>query len=49
MTRPHPTAREELEMRYSEYPRAERVLLHLSDTHLRAAGTPLYVDASSEC
>ncbi|MEV7828488.1 phosphodiesterase [Microbacterium enclense] len=35
-------------MRYSEYPRAERVLLHLSDTHLRAGGTPLYDDVDSE-
>ncbi|MCM3615904.1 phosphodiesterase [Microbacterium enclense] len=35
-------------MRYSEYPRAERVLLHLSDTHLRADGTPLYDDVDSE-
>jgi len=35
-------------MRYAEYPRAERVLLHLSDTHLRAGGTPLYDDVDSE-
>lgn len=35
-------------MRYSEYPRAERVLLHLSDTHLRAGGTPLYDSVDSE-
>jgi 3',5'-cyclic AMP phosphodiesterase CpdA len=35
-------------MRYSEYPRAERVLLHLSDTHLRAGGTRLYDSVDSE-
>lgn len=35
-------------MRYSEYPRAERVLLHLSDTHLRAGGAPLYDRVDSE-
>ncbi len=35
-------------MRYSEYPRAERVLLHLSDTHLRAGGSPLYDRVDSE-
>ncbi len=35
-------------MRYAEYPRAERVLLHLSDTHLRAGGAPLYDDVDSE-
>lgn len=34
-------------MRTAEYPEAERVLLHLSDTHLRAAGSRLFdvVDA----
>lgn len=34
-------------MRTAEYPEAERVLLHLSDTHLRAAGSCLFdvVDA----
>jgi Icc protein len=34
-------------MRTAEYPAAERVLLHLSDTHLRAAGSRLFdvVDA----
>jgi 3',5'-cyclic AMP phosphodiesterase CpdA len=34
-------------MRYAEYPKAERTLLHLSDTHLRAFGSRLYdaVDA----
>ena len=35
-------------MRYAEYPRAERVLLHLSDTHLRAGGAPLYDGVDSE-
>lgn len=35
-------------MRYAEYPRAERVLLHLSDTHLRAGGAPLYDRVNSE-
>ncbi|MDQ1084459.1 MULTISPECIES: phosphodiesterase [Microbacterium] len=35
-------------MRYAEYPRAEHVLLHLSDTHLRAGGAPLYDDVDSE-
>ncbi|KTR93328.1 3',5'-cyclic-nucleotide phosphodiesterase [Microbacterium testaceum] len=35
-------------MRYAEYPRAERVLLHLSDTHLRAGGAPLYDRVDSE-
>ncbi|WP_150958966.1 phosphodiesterase [Microbacterium testaceum] len=35
-------------MRYAEYPRAERVLLHLSDTHLRAGGAPLYDSVDSE-
>lgn len=35
-------------MRYAEYPRAERVLLHLSDTHLRAGGAPLYDIVDSE-
>lgn len=36
-------------MRYAEHPRAERVLLHLSDTHLRAHGARLYdrVDAEA--
>jgi 3',5'-cyclic AMP phosphodiesterase CpdA len=36
-------------MRYAEYPSAERVLLHLSDTHLLAAGGRLYdsVDADA--
>jgi 3',5'-cyclic-AMP phosphodiesterase len=36
-------------MRYAEHPRPERVLLHLSDTHLRAHGARLYgsVDAES--
>lgn len=35
-------------MRHAEYPAPERVLLHLSDTHLRAAGSRLFdlVDAS---
>jgi 3',5'-cyclic AMP phosphodiesterase CpdA len=34
-------------MRTAEYPAPERVLLHLSDTHLRAAGSRLFdlVDA----
>jgi 3',5'-cyclic-AMP phosphodiesterase len=35
-------------MRYAEYPRAERVLLHLSDTHLRAQGSLLYDSVDSE-
>lgn len=35
-------------MRYAEYPRAEHVLLHLSDTHLRAGGAPLYDSVDSE-
>jgi len=35
-------------MRYAEYPRPERVLLHLSDTHLRAGGAPLYDRVDSE-
>jgi 3',5'-cyclic-AMP phosphodiesterase len=35
-------------MRYAEYPRAERVLLHLSDTHLRAQGALLYDSVDSE-
>lgn len=35
-------------MRYAEYPRAERVLLHLSDTHLRAEGALLYDSVDSE-
>jgi 3',5'-cyclic-AMP phosphodiesterase len=36
-------------MRYAEYPNAERVLLHLSDTHLLAGGARLYdsVDADA--
>ena len=36
-------------MRESEYPQPERVLLHLSDTHLRAAGSRLFdsVDATA--
>lgn len=36
-------------MRYAEYPSAERVLLHLSDTHLLAGGARLYdsVDADA--
>ena len=35
-------------MRTAEYPAPERVLLHLSDTHLRAAGSRLFdlVDAT---
>lgn len=35
-------------MRFAEHPRAERVLLHLSDTHLRAGGAPLYDRVDSE-
>ncbi|GAA2067689.1 phosphodiesterase [Microbacterium hatanonis] len=35
-------------MRYAEYPKPERVLLHLSDTHLRAHGAPLYDSVDSE-
>ncbi len=36
-------------MRHAEYPSAERVLLHLSDTHLRAPGSRLFdlVDATA--
>ena len=36
-------------MRHAEYPAPERVLLHLSDTHLRAAGSRLFdlVDATA--
>ena len=36
-------------MRQAEYPQPERVLLHLSDTHLRAAGSRLFdsVDAAA--
>src|SRR4051794_10156223 len=35
-------------MRHAEYPAAERVLLHLSDTHLRARGSRLFdhIDAA---
>jgi len=32
-------------MRTAEYPAPERILLHLSDTHLRAASTPRLFDA----
>ncbi len=35
-------------MRYAEHPRPERVLLHLSDTHLRAGAAPLYDRVDSE-
>lgn len=35
-------------MRYAEYPRAERVLLHMSDTHLRAHGARLYDRVDSD-
>jgi 3',5'-cyclic-AMP phosphodiesterase len=35
-------------MRYAEYPRPDRVLLHLSDTHLRAHGARLYDSVDSE-
>jgi 3',5'-cyclic AMP phosphodiesterase CpdA len=35
-------------MRYAEHPRAERVLLHLSDTHLRAHGARLYGTVDAE-
>lgn len=35
-------------MRDAEYPRPERVLLHLSDTHLRAQGALLYDSVDSE-
>lgn len=35
-------------MRYAEYPNAERTLLHLSDTHVRAAGSLLYDSVDSE-
>ncbi len=35
-------------MRYAEYPNAERVLLHLSDTHLLAAGARLYGSVDAE-
>ncbi|MFG6445132.1 phosphodiesterase [Microbacterium sp. P07] len=35
-------------MRYAEYPKPERVLLHLSDTHLRAHGARLYDSVDSE-
>jgi 3',5'-cyclic AMP phosphodiesterase CpdA len=35
-------------MRYAEYPKPERVLLHLSDTHLRAQGSHLYGSVDSE-
>src|SRR6478609_4174549 len=37
-------------MRLAEYPAPERVLLHLSDTHLRAAGSRLFdlVDATAQ-
>ncbi|MGA7147769.1 MAG: metallophosphoesterase, partial [Microbacterium sp.] len=36
-------------MRTAEYPKPERILLHLSDTHLRAGGSRLFdlVDAAS--
>ena len=36
-------------MRTAEYPKPERTLLHLSDTHLRAGGSRLFdlVDAAS--
>ena len=32
-------------MRTAEYPAPERILLHLSDTHLRDAATPRLFDA----
>jgi Icc protein len=35
-------------MRYAEYPKADKVLLHLSDTHLRANGARLYDSVDSE-
>lgn len=35
-------------MRYAEYPKAERILLHLSDTHLRAHGSRLYDTVDAE-
>ncbi|MFG6502711.1 phosphodiesterase [Microbacterium sp. P05] len=35
-------------MRYAEYPQPERVLLHLSDTHLLAHGSRLYGSVDSE-
>ncbi|QEW03684.1 phosphodiesterase [Microbacterium lushaniae] len=35
-------------MRYAEYPKAERILLHLSDTHLRALGSRLYDAVDSD-
>lgn len=35
-------------MRFAEHPRPERVLLHLSDTHLRAGAAPLYDRVDSE-
>lgn len=35
-------------MRYAEYPKPERVLLHLSDTHLRARGSRLYDSVDAE-
>jgi 3',5'-cyclic-AMP phosphodiesterase len=35
-------------MRYAEYPRAERVLLHISDTHLRAHDSRLYDTVDAE-
>lgn len=34
--------------RHAEYPRPERVLLHISDTHLRVAGDHLYGQVDSE-
>jgi 3',5'-cyclic AMP phosphodiesterase CpdA len=35
-------------MRYAEYPKPERVLLHLSDTHLLAHGSRLYGSVDAE-
>ncbi|MFJ6652999.1 phosphodiesterase [Microbacterium sp. NPDC091313] len=35
-------------MRYAEYPKADRVLLHLSDTHLLAGGERLYDSVDAE-
>jgi hypothetical protein len=35
-------------MRVAEHPAPERVLLHLSDTHLRAAGSRIWDRVSGE-
>ncbi|MGP3536321.1 phosphodiesterase [Microbacterium sp. RD1] len=35
-------------MRYAEYPKAERIILHLSDTHLLAQGARLYDSIDAE-